>query len=514
MSTRPEPWKRILIGITGIAVILVTWTLFAPRSLGGRVFYVITTGNSMEPVLHDGDLVLVKEEATYESGEVVAYVNPQLGDNVVLHRIVRREGNQFVFKGDNNDFIDPHRVSSDELVGKQWVRLPQVGRLFERLREPRTAALVAGALGLLAFGGNMTRGRRRAMGRSAGSGRSAMARSGTSHLMVPAAVGALCFLVLGVLAFGRPTERIAPTIESYRHVGSFDYSADAAPGPVYDGDVRTGDPIFLRLVDSADFVFTYRFESDGVHQIEGAASLRATIAGTNGWERTVPMTAETPLLDDEITLEGTIDLERIEEILARVERSTGVVAQMYSVEISPEVRVTGEVEGLAFEDTFAPVLAMQLDDLQLQLPRTVGAETTSVTEQLAPSRSVDVEGRVLEPNRVSVGPVDLDVETARRIAVVGAIVCLVLLLIAGVPLAMSRDETSRILVRYGSRIVPMRSFAGNGMALAEIDDVDDLAKIAERYDRPILHESDGGNRYLVEGEGLLYVYRGEKSDRE
>ena len=90
----------------GSAALLFTfaaaaWFFLAPPVLGGSTTYTITTGNSMEPLLHEGDLAVVKERSTYAIGDVVAYDSADLG-RTVLHRIIGRDGDSFAFKGDNN----------------------------------------------------------------------------------------------------------------------------------------------------------------------------------------------------------------------------------------------------------------------------------------------------------------------------------------------------------------------------------------------------------------------------
>ncbi len=82
----------LLVVLTGAA-----WLAMAPSQLGGPVTYALITGNSMEPALASGDLVLVRDVADYRVGDVVAYRHPDLG--VVIHRIASRDGQRFVLKG-------------------------------------------------------------------------------------------------------------------------------------------------------------------------------------------------------------------------------------------------------------------------------------------------------------------------------------------------------------------------------------------------------------------------------
>src|SRR5262249_56487927 len=107
---------------TAIAIV-GAWLLLAPPSLGGQFRYAVVSGTSMEPLLRHGDLVLLRAPATYHAGEVVAYKNAQLG-RIVLHRIIRRSGPYYIFKGDNNNFVDPDKPTRNDLIGRLWLTVP------------------------------------------------------------------------------------------------------------------------------------------------------------------------------------------------------------------------------------------------------------------------------------------------------------------------------------------------------------------------------------------------------
>src|SRR5438309_7768906 len=80
------------------------WWYFAPTQLGGSTRYVETGGVSMEPRFHTGDLAVVRPADRYTVGEVVAYRSTLL-HVTVLHRILARHGDRYVFKGDHNNFL-------------------------------------------------------------------------------------------------------------------------------------------------------------------------------------------------------------------------------------------------------------------------------------------------------------------------------------------------------------------------------------------------------------------------
>src|SRR5207249_141134 len=72
-------WRQALVAVLGLFALAATWLYLAPAGLGGPVTYVATYGTSMEPKLHTGDMVLVREHGDYHVGQVVAYRSHELG---------------------------------------------------------------------------------------------------------------------------------------------------------------------------------------------------------------------------------------------------------------------------------------------------------------------------------------------------------------------------------------------------------------------------------------------------
>ena len=121
----------------GLVVLGCLWFYFAPVPLGGSTTYVVTHGVSMEPRFHTGDLALVHSQSSYHVGEIVAYDNNMLR-TVVLHRIIARDGSRYVFKGDNNKFIDPEHPAASQLIGALWLHVPAVARVCSRCARPHS----------------------------------------------------------------------------------------------------------------------------------------------------------------------------------------------------------------------------------------------------------------------------------------------------------------------------------------------------------------------------------------
>ena len=117
-----------------VAAAAAAWFFLAPVQLGGSTSYAVIYGSSMEPHLHRGDLVILRSQSGYERGQVVGYHSRELHRNV-LHRIVGVRGSHFVFKGDNNSFLDPEQPAAKPALRSR------VDRPAGRRRLARTVAL-------------------------------------------------------------------------------------------------------------------------------------------------------------------------------------------------------------------------------------------------------------------------------------------------------------------------------------------------------------------------------------
>ena len=136
--------------LTGFFLVLVVlaWVLFLPVQFGGSAAYVIINGESMEPLYHRGDLVIIRKEAAYGVGDVVTYFSTSLNRHVI-HRIVAFHGDEFTLKGDNNDWLDDEKPTVEQIVGKAWIHIPSMGRWLAPLQTPLGLSIVVGAAALL-----------------------------------------------------------------------------------------------------------------------------------------------------------------------------------------------------------------------------------------------------------------------------------------------------------------------------------------------------------------------------
>lgn len=131
-----------------VAAALFATFLFRPTSLGGTYTFTVVSGDSMEPTFSHADLVVVSARDQYQVGDVVVYGipdGPGAGRNVV-HRLVGRDADGWLTRGDNRDTLDPWRPVDADIVGAQVAVVPSAGRW---LVAAGSVWVLAGAAGVL-----------------------------------------------------------------------------------------------------------------------------------------------------------------------------------------------------------------------------------------------------------------------------------------------------------------------------------------------------------------------------
>lgn len=118
--------RNFLIRITMVALGLLFAGLiwfFAANNL--RPFFVATP--SMGTTAPVGSLALTKSQDDYKVNDIIAFSR---GDRIYFHRILGREGEKFLTKGDLNDTIDNWRVAKKDIIGKSVQIVRHAGWLW------------------------------------------------------------------------------------------------------------------------------------------------------------------------------------------------------------------------------------------------------------------------------------------------------------------------------------------------------------------------------------------------
>jgi signal peptidase I len=493
--------SSILAALSLPLFLFIFWITFAPTRIGGPVTYAIVDGNSMEPRFQRGDLILVRKEPAYGAGDAVVYRNAEM-ENFVFHRIVGTELGRFTLQGDNNSWLDSYQPGADEIVGKLWIHLPKLGRSIEWMRIPLHMAVAVGFLGVfLMFDMLKPPSQRRKQGN---------APRGNFGGMPEVAVYAFAFLTLvflasGIYSFTRPLNRPAESIP-YRQEAQYVYSATGTPG-VYDTDVvRAGEPVFPKLTCFLNIGFNYNVSGARLQGMAGSHRMYARILDEqSGWQRTIPLTTDTPFSGNSFFNTATLDLCQVESLVNLVEEQAGLKQVAYTLEIVTEVSFTANVDGILVSDSFSPVLLFKYNKVHFYI-----ATPDGQTDPLYASRQGLAESAAQKPNAIPLLGLALPVWIIRFASLLGFGFSLYGLTVSGLRLYRTASQSQEALIRlkYGGMLVDVyEQSLPQSSSIVDVASMDDLARLAERHGTMILHMSRNFLQYyFVQSGSITYRY--------
>ena len=125
----------------------------------GKTKPLIVLTDSMEPTIHSGDLILIREIDfdDVEEGDVISYFESETQrTTTVTHRVIKiiydEDGNklEFVTQGDANNIEDSDHVTRGKLIGVYKTRIPVLGSVAIFLKStPGLIVAILVPLGLL-----------------------------------------------------------------------------------------------------------------------------------------------------------------------------------------------------------------------------------------------------------------------------------------------------------------------------------------------------------------------------
>ena len=195
--------------------------------------------------------------------------------------------------------------------------------------------------------------------------------------------------------------------------------------------------------------------------------------------------------------------------------ATGVRSTTATVAVVADVHVSGRVAGRAFTDTFSPKFSFQLDPLVMKLTERAvrqehGLDQRGSDVTPAGARWRRTRSRTIAARRSASSGSSVDAMIARWATLGGAVLSALVLLIVSRCFARCVATRSRCIdARDGHMIVPVAASEPGTQRVATIDvtSMSDLVRLAERYDRLILHQArDGAHVYLFEADGIIYRY--------
>ena len=512
VDLRRSSLLRTGVGAALLVAFVGLWAAFAPSQLGGSATYVSTFGTSMNPMLHKGDLVLVKPESDYHVGQVVAYHSDSL-HTVVLHRIVNRDGDRYVFKGDNNTWLDTDHPTKAQLIGSMQLMLPGMGDKLALLHTPLGMGSAAAAVVVPFFGVRKRKTKLAAPElkpaqpsrppnptRPGIESFTLFAQTPKGRTMIGLALGAL--LVAG-FAWTRSPQQPQTSDVTFDEHGAFAYTADVPDASdVYDGGrVTTGQPIYTSLVDGFDVGFDYTVGASRPLVVNGTTRLDLVVSDSTGWSRSVALAPDTPFSGETVHLGGAVSLSAIRNLITATEARTGVTHDSYTVSVHPVVQRQVQLGASSSNETFAPTLDLRLDEHVLAL-------ADGSHDKVTPSKGGLLSAERKVPSSTSLLFLTMDVEMLRRLSVFFALALVVAL---GAEYRRFGDDSKSddvaVMTALGAVVVPVAAIGTATDQVISVDSQRDLVLLSQALNVPVLRLTDGSGSFVVVDGTTTYRYR-------
>ncbi len=104
---------KIIMNVILILIIIVLCVYVLLRFTNKVEIYKVETG-SMENGIHAGDYIMVLKNTNYSIGDVVTY---EKNNSLITHRIIKKDGDKIITKGDANN-VEDEEISKSDIIGK------------------------------------------------------------------------------------------------------------------------------------------------------------------------------------------------------------------------------------------------------------------------------------------------------------------------------------------------------------------------------------------------------------
>jgi signal peptidase I len=124
-------WGIFTWVISLILLVAALSMLFFKININNSYKTFLVQSGSMSPTLKAGDLIVVKPNKIYSTGDIVTFNNSN--NQKVTHRIanIKTENNivKIFTKGDANKVVDDGYIFPKDIIGKLYYQIPYLGKL-------------------------------------------------------------------------------------------------------------------------------------------------------------------------------------------------------------------------------------------------------------------------------------------------------------------------------------------------------------------------------------------------
>jgi len=108
--------KIIILNICILVLLFYSSSTIKPLVTNFPIGFFIITSGSMSPYINTGEMVITLKKSDYKVNDVITYIENK--SYFITHRIIKKEQDGFVTKGDYNNVEDGTVVKKDQIKGK------------------------------------------------------------------------------------------------------------------------------------------------------------------------------------------------------------------------------------------------------------------------------------------------------------------------------------------------------------------------------------------------------------
>ncbi len=112
---------------SGFLLAVLIFILFPLLPIKNNYSLRMVTSGSMRPTIKTGAVVMVKPVHSYKVRDIITFQNGPGEKDIVTHRIMSRQGDEFTTQGDANNVADMKPIKEEQILGKVIWNVSYVG---------------------------------------------------------------------------------------------------------------------------------------------------------------------------------------------------------------------------------------------------------------------------------------------------------------------------------------------------------------------------------------------------
>ena len=278
------------------------------------------------------------------------------------------------------------------------------------------------------------------------------------------------------------------TLCSYKHTGTYNYTAELKPNLIYNKTTLTSEDnatLYTAIVEYINLTFTYAFtcnpepenstlEHQIIIQLESPGKWIKTLTDAEA--------QETLKLSGSLNFTMQVNHTRVKELVDSIDKETGTRSTTYNIKIKPAIHVVANITTKTIDETFTPELTVAFKT-EAEKGNYIAIENPNQTKP----------GKITETEQVPLP----EVESQRTASYIATALTAITLTISTFlymkykpptpPSLMAEKRIKKLIDPYKELIAKTTQKPPETKTTIEMETLEDLAKIAEILARPILH---------------------------